>query len=161
MKSLTPLKLIIIIGFLAGSLDICTAFADYYIETGKDPTNVLVFIASGVFGKSAFINNRSMIFWGLLFHFIIAYSFTIFFYWLYPKIKFMSSKIILTSVFYGSFIWFVMNLVVLPLSYIPKYHQVLLKVVKEMVILMFTMGLTLSLLMKKYSETQISTEENK
>lgn len=152
LKRLAPWRLILLIGLVVGSLDISAAFVDYYVRTGKGPKDVLVFIASGVFGTNAFSKNNSMMLWGLAFHFIIAYAFTIVFYWLYPKIKLMSSQIILTSILYGSFIWIVMNLVVLPLSHIPKYYPGFLKAGKDMVILMFTMGLPLSLMMKKYSK---------
>ncbi len=144
------MKLILLMGLLAGTLDISAAIVDYYIETGNGPENVLRFIASGVFGKSAFTNYKSMVFWGLVFHFIIAYSFTIFFYWLYPKIKFMSSQIIWSSIVYGLFIWLVMTWIVLPLSHIPKQAFHFKSATKAIIILICMIGFPLSFVMKKY-----------
>jgi len=104
-------------GLIAGTLDILSAFIYYYIKTGK--TNFLVifqFIASGIFGKDAGTGGTSMILAGLILHYVIAFSFTIFFFWLYPKINVMSKDRIVTAVVYGLFVWTVMNLIVVPLS---------------------------------------------
>ena len=104
-------------GLITGTLDILSAFIYYYIKTGK--TNFLVifqFIASGIFGKDAGTGGTAMILAGLILHYAIAFSFTIFFFWLYPKIKVMSKDRILTAVVYGLFVWTVMNLIVVPLS---------------------------------------------
>lgn len=150
-ERLNPLKLILVMGLLVGSLDIGAAFIEYYIDTGKGPEDVLRFIASGAFGKMAFTDNNLMILWGLLFHFLITYSFTIFFYWLSQKIKFMSSQMILTSILYGIFIWLAMTLIVLPLSHIPKNVLRFKKEVVALLILIAMIGLPLSLLIKKFS----------
>ncbi|MEO8108584.1 MAG: hypothetical protein ABI594_01060 [Ginsengibacter sp.] len=109
-------KTILFAGLLVGSLDILTAFVDYYIQSGKGPAGVLKFVASGVFGASAFSGGAIMIFWGLLFHYIIAFCFTIFFIWVYPRFSFLRKNIIITAVVYGLFVWLVMNRVVVPLS---------------------------------------------
>jgi uncharacterized membrane protein YagU involved in acid resistance len=144
------MKLILLMGLLVGTFDISAAIVDYYIETGNGPENILRFIASGVFGKSAFTNHKSMVFWGLVFHFIISYSFTILFYWLYPKIKFMSSQIIWSSIVYGLFIWLVMIGIVLPLSHIPKQAFHFKVAAKAIIILICMIGFPLSCFMKKY-----------
>src|ERR1700752_2827625 len=104
-------------GLIAGTLDILSAFAYYYIKSGK--TNFLVifkFIASGIFGKDAGTGGTAMILSGLILHYAIAFSFTIFFFWLYPKVSLMSKNRIVTGIVYGLFVWSVMNLVVVPLS---------------------------------------------
>jgi hypothetical protein len=106
-------------GFIAGTLDICAASIQYYIKTGKGPENVLKFIASGVFGKDAFSGGHLMSACGLLLHYIIAFAFTVFFFFLYPRLKFLSVNLFLTALLYGIFTWLVMNRVVLPLSNTP------------------------------------------
>lgn len=150
LKRLNNLKLILLLGLLVGWLDICSAFLDYYFTTGNGPGGVLRFIASGVFGTKAFSKNGEMILWGLSFHFFIAYSFTVFFYWLYPKIKWFPSQIIFTAILYGIFIWLVMNLVVLPLSAIPKHPLHFKEEIKAILILVFMIGFPISLTLKKY-----------
>jgi hypothetical protein len=59
-------------GLIVGTLDILAAFIQYAIKTGKNPTVVLKFIASGVFGKEAFNGGTMMNVYGLIFHFVIA-----------------------------------------------------------------------------------------
>jgi hypothetical protein len=104
-------------GLIVGTLDILSAFVYYYIKSGK--TNFLVifqFIASGIFGKDADADGTAMILAGLILHYAIAFSFTIFFFWLYPKVNVMSKNRIVTAIVYGLFVWTVMNLIVVPLS---------------------------------------------
>jgi hypothetical protein len=104
-------------GLIVGTLDILSAFIYYYIKSGK--TNFLVifkFIASGIFGKAAGDGGTDMILTGLILHYAIAFSFTVFFFWLYPKVNVMSKNRIVTGVVYGLFVWALMNLVVVPLS---------------------------------------------
>jgi hypothetical protein len=104
-------------GLIVGTLDILSAFIYYYIKSGK--TNFLVifkFIASGIFGKAAGDGGTDMILAGFILHYAIAFSFTVFFFWLYPKVNVMSKNRIVTGVIYGLFVWALMNLVVVPLS---------------------------------------------
>jgi hypothetical protein len=79
---------IVMAGLLVGTLDILSAFIYYFIKTGeKNVFNVLKFIASGIFGKAAFSGGNMMIIAGLVLHFIIAFAFTIIFFWIFPKMK--------------------------------------------------------------------------
>src|ERR1044072_5987358 len=114
------LKPIAWVGLLAGILYILSACLQAYIARGISPETVLRFIASGAFGKPAFTGGWQMPLTGLLFHYIIAYSFTILFFLLYPSIKLMRKSIVLTAVVYGIFIFLVMNLLVLPLTRITR-----------------------------------------
>ena len=139
------LKTIFLTGLLVGSLDILTALIDYYITRGKNPLIVLKFIASGVLGKKALTGGTDMIAAGFLFHYIIAFSFTIFFFWLYPKLRILSRNRILTGIAYGIFIWCIMNFLVLPLSNIPSpITYKVSKVIKATLILIVMIGLPLS-----------------
>ena len=138
------LKTIFFAGFCVGTLDILAALTDYYIATGKNPVVVLKFIASGFYGKQAFSGGTNMVFLGLLSHFIIAFIFTIFFFSVYPKIKFISKYRIATGIIYGTFAWAVMNLIVLPLSNTPPISHTTFKVIKAILILVVMMGIPLS-----------------
>lgn len=153
-------KILLLAGLLVGSLDILAAFTDYYINTGKGPEGVLRYIASGVFDKTAFSGSSTMILWGLLFHYIIAVSFTILFYLLYSKTKFLPGNPFLSAFFYGIFIWAVMRFIVLPLSNVPLAGLEISKVIKAILILVFMIGLPLSLIMKKYFSNTITAEKS-
>jgi len=143
-------KTISLAGLIAGSLDILSAFTDYYIRTGKGPEGVLRFVASGVFGKAAFTGDPIMIWMGLLFHFIIAFAFTIVFSILYPRVKLLHTNIILTAVIFGVVTWLVMNLVVVPLSNTPKFPFNPVNAIKAALILICMIGLPLSIIFKRY-----------
>jgi len=123
---------------------------DYYISTHKNPLNVLVFIASGVFGKKGFTGGASMIIWGVVFHFIIAISFTLLFFLIYPAlIKFLRNKV-MAGVFYGIFIWVVMNLLFLPLTNAPVLSMHTKEIIIGNLILVIMIGLPLSFIAGKY-----------
>ena len=109
-------RTVLLSGLLVGTLDITAALVQFYIKTGKDPLIVLKYIASAVFGKDAYAGGNKMAIYGLLFHFAIALTWTIFFFLIYPMLKLQSLNRILTGVLYGVFIWLIMNRVVVPIS---------------------------------------------
>ncbi|OQP61285.1 hypothetical protein A3860_06125 [Niastella vici] len=144
------LKTIAWVGLLAGTLDILAAFIQVYIARGTSPEIVLRFIASGAFGKVAFSGGWQMPLAGLLFQYIIAYSFTTLFFLLYPSIKIMSKSIAATAIVYGIFIYVVMNMVVLPLTRIPAITFHLDKALLASGILIVAIGLPLSIFARKF-----------
>ena len=146
----TILKTIAWVGLLAGTLDILSAFIHVYIVRGTGPETVLRFIASGAFGKAAFSGGWGMPVAGLLFHYIIAYSFTTLFFLLYPSIKIMAKSIVATAIVYGIFIYVVMNMVVLPLTRIPAITFQLDKALLATGILIVAIGLPLSFFARKF-----------
>ena len=104
-------------GLIVGTLDILTAFVHYYIKTGKNPLLILKYIASAAFGKEqAYGSGNIMLVPGLLFHYLIAFSFTVFYFFVFYKVQALLKSKFLTGIVYGLFIWAVMNRVVLPLS---------------------------------------------
>ena len=132
-------------GLIVGTLDILSAFIYYYIKTGK--TNFLVifkFIASGIFGKEAGAGGTAMILAGFILHYAIAFSFTVFFFWLYPKVKVMSKNRIVTAIVFGLFVWTLMNLVVVPLSNTVHRPFKIEGAIINMCILIICIGLPLS-----------------
>lgn len=144
------LKTIAWVGLLAGTLDILCAFIQVYIARGTSPEIVLRYIASGAFGKAAFSGGWQMPLVGLLFHYIIAYSFTTLFFLLYPSIKIMSRSIVATAIVYGILIYVVMNLVVLPLTRIPAITFHLDKALLATGILIVAIGLPLSIFARRF-----------
>jgi hypothetical protein len=143
-------------GLIAGTLDILAAFLLYFINSGK--TNFLIifkFIAGGIFGRDAIAGGRRMILTGFILHYAIAFSFTVFFFWLYPKLKLQSKNKFLTAVIYGLFVWTVMNLVVLPLSNVTHRQIVLSDALINMGILIICIGLPLSIIANAFYKKEI------
>jgi hypothetical protein len=140
---------------LAGALDLTSAIVKYSIETGKDPIPVFRYIASGAFGKEAFEGGRLMIIWGIVFHFMIAFLFTAFLFLVYPRVSAWIKNKFAVAVFYGLFTWAVMNLVVVPFSYINKYPSDVKQALIAALILILMIGLPVALIADRfYSKRQ-------
>lgn len=131
-------------GLLVGTLDILAALIQQYIKTGKSPVGVLKFIASGIFGQTAFTSGPMMIVVGLVLHFIIAMLFTLFFFWLTTKLPLLLKYKILTGIVYGIFIWCVMHFIIVPLSNTPPIPYTLKGNIIAISILICCIGLPLA-----------------
>ena len=129
---------------LAGTLDITAAMTNYVISTGKNPLQVLSYVASGVFGKSAFSGNPAMLAWGLFFHYCIALLVTSFFFWLSPRVGWLGRHKVLAGLLYGVGVWVVMNLLVVPSSQAPTPAFNPQQAFINAVILMVCIGLPIS-----------------
>ncbi|WP_295797145.1 hypothetical protein [Mucilaginibacter sp.] len=112
-KKRSTFLIIVLTGFLTGTLDALAAI----IWAHKVPPAVIFdYIASGAFGKAAYTGGAPMLLWGILFHYIIAYAFTIVFYLGYPTAYKISQNKYVTGLIYGMVTWIIMNLFVVPLS---------------------------------------------
>ncbi|HEY0066098.1 MAG TPA: hypothetical protein VGB46_02005 [Flavisolibacter sp.] len=138
------LTIVLWTGLLVGVLDLLAALTSYYLNSGRNPMNVIRYIASAVFGPKAFAGDPSMLFWGFLFHFLIAMCFTLFFFWLYPRLRLHSLPRLLTALMYGLLIWAVMNLLVLPQTQAPRAPFEWTNAITNMLILIAMIGLPLS-----------------
>jgi len=132
-------------------LDILGAIIVYvYIMNVTTATRLLQGIARGAFGKSAFEGGTSMALAGLAFHFIIAFSFTIFYFLIFPLIPFLKKQRIISGLLYGIFVWCVMNLVVLPLLHVANVPTKWDSILRGAGILMICIGLPISLIISRY-----------
>jgi hypothetical protein len=152
-------KAVLSAGLLAGTLDITAAIIHYIIKTGKNPVTILNYIASGVFGNTAFGDHKWMPLLGLIFHYTIAIIFTAFFFLIYPKWKFLSRNIVLSGLVYGIFVWVVMNLIVVPLSAISRFPSSVLQSVISCLILMFAIGLPAAIMAYRYYFRESTNKE--
>lgn len=143
-------KTILLAGFTTGTLDILSALFYTYIKTGKNPIVVLKYVASGAFGTAALSGGTAVVIWGLVFHFMIAFIFTTFFFLIYPRLKFLSVNKWLTAIGYGLFVWCVMNLLVVPFSQVPKSTFHLTNALINAAILICMIGLPNTWIIGKY-----------
>lgn len=136
-------------GLLAGTLDIVAACGLFSIRTGQDPTIVLRYVASGALGASAMTGGSTAAFLGLLFHYFIAFSWTILFFLITPKLP--KGNWIAYGLLYGIVVWLLMNLIVVPyLSTIIQKPFPLSTIAREMIVLMLAIGLPISYLAHRY-----------
>lgn len=139
---------------LAGTLDISSAIVKYYIDKGAGPVPLFKYIASGVFGQEALSGGTLMIVWGLVFHYMIAFIFTVFLFLIYPTIhKFIKNKFI-TGIVYGLFIWVVMNRMVVPLSLVNQAPFNLKQAAIAAAILICMIGLPVALIANKFYQNK-------
>ena len=138
-----PLKQILTVAFIAGTLD--GASAVIFLAKFKFAAT-FKYIASAIFGKEAFAGGTEMILAGIFFHYFIAFSFTLFYAFIVTKVKFLSANKVVSGILYGLFVWAVMNLIVVPLTRIPAADFNPQRALANAVILVFCIGLPISLL---------------
>jgi len=131
-------------GLFVGYLDITAAIINFMFNSDKSPRLIFNYISSAAFGKERAYSETSMVALGVLFHFIVAYSFTVFFFLIYPRLRFLTKNRLLTGILYGCFVWTVMNLFVVPNTYINKYPPVAAKTLIQVAILIIAIGIPLS-----------------
>jgi len=146
-------------GFIAGTLDAIAAIGGTLVFAHNNPVRIFWFIASGVFGKKAsppmlmtasFFTQFIYAFLGVCFHYLIAYIFTLFFFLIYPKIKILSKNRVITGLAYGLFVWLIMNLIVVPITYSSKPSFNIFPSTRGIIYLMLAIGLPLSFIAYKY-----------
>ncbi len=141
---------IVMAGLLVGTLDIATALIKFSIDTGKSPVIVFKYIASAVFGKKAYAGGAMMPVLGFVFHYMIAFIWTTFFFLIYPKLNLLTWNRVLTGIVYGLFIWIIMNRVVVPLSNASTGAFNLKQALIAALILIGAIGLPLSFIAHHY-----------
>lgn len=146
----SPIRSVIALWLIVGSLDILSAIIDYFIATGKNPSGIFKYIASAILGNDAFSGGAGVVLLGLVLHYVVALIFTVFFVWLYTKTNSLPNNKFLCGFLYGAFIWAIMNLIVVPLSAAPAFPFHLVKAIKAMLILIFMIGFPLSFLTGRF-----------
>ena len=134
---------------VAGTLDF-TAAVTQTIIMGRDPLKMLQYISSGLFGKDAFAGGITYSILGIILHYFIAFIWTVLFFMVYPKIEWLSKNWVVTGILYGSFVWLIMNKIVVPLSRIPGGSFNLKNALIGLTIIIVAIGLPLSLMANRY-----------
>jgi hypothetical protein len=144
MKS--TIKTIIYTAIIAGCLD---AIAAVVFLAKMNFAGAWRFVASGMFGDEAFSGGNEMVIYGLLFHFSIALIWTIVYYLFLRKVDFFINNKIRGGLLYGVVVWYVMNLIVLPITNIPHSPFTVMGIIKGLIIIILCVGLPISLLIQK------------
>ncbi|MBX3735645.1 MAG: hypothetical protein KF715_03060 [Candidatus Didemnitutus sp.] len=117
---LTPrLRAILIGGGIAGFCDISYA-CGFWALRGVAPARVLQSVASGLLGADAFNGGATTAALGLALHFLIALIFAGAFVLASGQVAVLGRRAFLSGAIYGFLIFWLMNLVVLPLSAFPR-----------------------------------------
>lgn len=151
-------KAVLLTTLLAGTLDIIAAHIHFTIITGKFPARMFYGIAAHAIGLKSVQNGGPAIFaLGVFIHYFISFSFTLFFFLLYPAIRKLSSNKYLNGLWYTIFVWLTMNFIVLPLAALPRKPYVLnIHQVIGFFILIIVFGMPISIMIDKYYKSRIA-----
>jgi hypothetical protein len=113
-------KTVILTGLFAGTTDLVSAFVTIFIKTGKFPEQMFNYIAGGALGLGTALKGGTLIaLLGLFFHYFIAMSFTLLFFLLLPRAKFLYYNKYLVGMLYAVFVDLVVGRLILPLTPLP------------------------------------------
>ncbi len=149
-KTKRLLKAVLIAGTLEGVLVAVGTTTNLLLSGSKNPLRLLNFLSSGIFGEAAFKGGHSMIYIGLLLHFIISVTWVFLLFSFDPVLKLYSKKWLVNGVLYGVFIWFVMALIVMPLSNAPPVPITVKGAFIDATGLVLCAGLPISYLAKRH-----------
>jgi hypothetical protein len=133
---------------LVGTLDLTAAMIQTVLANGNIQ-RLFQFIASGALGKEAFDGGWTTAIYGVVFHYIIAFTWTIVFFVLYSALNLARFNKILVGICYGVVIWFVMNRIVLPFSNITMRPFDPTKALIAASILIVAIGIPLSFIARR------------
>jgi hypothetical protein len=113
-------KNVLLTGLFVGTTDLVAAYVIQWIKTGKFADKMLHYIAGGVLGlKTSMQGGDGVAFLGLFLHYLIAFLFTLFFFLVLPRLKFLWFNKYLVGMLYGVFVAVVMGQLILPLTPLP------------------------------------------
>lgn len=112
---------IAVAALVAGTLDYTAAITNFLLNGGKDPTRIAWYIASSLLGlDAAYAGGWLTAAFGIFLHYVIATSWTVLFFLLRPRLALLRQHVLLVGAGYGLFVWAMMNLVLVPLTRIPR-----------------------------------------
>jgi hypothetical protein len=138
-------------GLIAGTLDITAAFIQSGLR-GISPFRVLRYVAGGLLGVDAFKGGLGTVALGAVLHFTIATGATTVYYVASRKLDFLVQRPIVCGLLYGVAVYGFMNLIVLPLSALPKISYTFATVIPQLVIHMLCIGLPIALVVRRFSK---------
>ncbi|WP_341842714.1 hypothetical protein [Chitinophaga caseinilytica] len=115
------------------------------IQSNFRPDRVFKYVASAGAGPSAFEGGNAFILLGLFFHFLVAYGWSLLFFWAYPRLALLQGNRWLTGLLYGLVVWACMRLLIVPLTLAPVGKLTWNGVLTGMAIHMVCVGLPIAL----------------
>ena len=114
------IKTVLLTGVFVGTTDLVAAYVTQWIKTGKFADRMLHYIAGGALGlETSMKGGNAVAFLGLFFHYFIAFAFTLFFFLVFPRLKFLWFNKYLVGMLYGVFVAVMMSQVILPITPLP------------------------------------------
>jgi hypothetical protein len=137
-------------GALCGILDFA-AVTTLYALKGVQPVRVWQVVASGLLGPTAFQRGWTSGTLGLLVHFLISFTVAAVFSLASRQLPLLRQRYLISGALYGVAVFLFMNLVVVPLSAMPKRPVTLGLVIAQLIIHVLFVGLPISLSACRFS----------
>jgi hypothetical protein len=124
LKKVNPMnrffKAVLLTGLFVGTTDLVAALVSQWIKTGRYADKMLNYIAGGGLGlETSMAGGNGVQFLGLFFHYFIAFSFTLLFFLVFPRLKFLWFNKYMVGMLYGVFVSLVVNQLILRLTPLP------------------------------------------
>jgi hypothetical protein len=136
----------IVVGSLvAGLIDITYAITFSSLR-GVAPTRLLQSVASGLLGSAAYQGGTATAVLGFVLHFVLMAIIAAIFYFAATRLRFLVARPVLWGGLYGFAVFWVMNLVVLPVSAFPSQVKYLpLWLATSLIVHAFGIGVPIAL----------------
>jgi hypothetical protein len=141
-------------GAVAGVLDLAAAMVLYGLR-GARPMRVLQAIASGLLGAAAFRGGTATAALGCALHFLIALVAAAVYVGASRGLPVLIRRPVLSGLFYGVVVYFVMNWIVVPLSAIPRSPFRPGMAATLVVIHMLFVGLPIALATARFADSKV------
>jgi len=145
------MKAVVVAGTVVGVLDGLAAMANAGIR-GVSPDRVFQYIASGIFGRTAFEGGAAMVALGILLHFVVAFGASAVFVFAARSLSFLNRFPFITGPLYGVAVYFFMGEIVSALSNVTRGTRTLSGTVTGILIHVLFVGLPIALISSKFSK---------
>lgn len=136
---------ILVGGLIAGAIDISYAVG-FSAFRGVAPMRILQSVASGLLGSPAYQGGAGTAALGFVLHFLLMSIIAAIFYVASTRLRFLLARPVLWGAIYGFLVYWVMNLVVLPLSAFPSTVKfVPVVVITSLIVHAFGIGVPIAL----------------
>jgi len=136
---------IVVGGLIAGLIDITYAVG-FSALRGVAPTRILQSVASGLLGSPAYQGGAATAVLGFVLHFVLMMIIAAIFYFASTRLRFLVARPVLWGGLYGFVVYWVMNLVVLPLSAFPSQVKfVPIVVITNLIVHAFGIGVPIAI----------------
>jgi hypothetical protein len=138
-------KTVLLTGLFVGTTDILSAFITVWAKTGKFFPLMFNYIAGGALGfKTAMDGGNAIALLGLFFHYFISCAFTLFFFLIFKRVRFLSFNKYLIGMLYAVFVNLVMEQGILRLTSLPSKPFILANSFISWVILGVVFGIPIA-----------------
>jgi len=148
-------KTVILTGLLVGTLDLTAAYISQWIKTGSYASGMLKYIAGGALGlETSMKGGNGVALLGLFFHYFIAMSWTVLFFVLFPRLKFLWVDKYLVGTLYAVFVGLMMGGVIMRFTALPYKPVDVSMAISGWFVLVIALGIPIAVRAYRFYEVE-------